>query len=166
MPQSCSSSSHLLCSGISNCQYTDTTSFRGVAASSYHMLVIPLQQYDAFVSAGLKFWRPTSPGTRGRVTINRIGIWKGRPMRCLSKGATRIGGRNCYGRITVRHRCVVPAGIARAYDTRPQPLNTGMSARLCRQAGESHASGRRAAGNDVDSVAVVRDHARGMDVMI
>lgn len=31
-------------------------------------------------------------------------------MRCLSRGAPRIGGRNCYGRITVRHRCASLTG--------------------------------------------------------
>lgn len=61
-------------------------------------------EQQAAANPGLKFWRPTSPGTRGRVTIKRTGIWKGRPMRCLSRGVPRIGGRNCYGRITVRHR--------------------------------------------------------------
>lgn len=61
-------------------------------------------QQTSYQHTELKFWRPTSPGTRGRVTIRRLGIWKGRPVRALSRGAPRMGGRNCYGRITVRHR--------------------------------------------------------------
>ena len=53
---------------------------------------------------GLKFWKPTSPGQRGRVTVRRDGVWKGKPMRALVKGAKNTGGRNHHGRITCRHR--------------------------------------------------------------
>jgi large subunit ribosomal protein L2 len=53
---------------------------------------------------GLKFWKPTSPGQRGRVTVRRDGIWKGKPMRTLVKGTKTTGGRNHDGRITCRHR--------------------------------------------------------------
>jgi ribosomal protein L2 len=53
---------------------------------------------------GLKFWKPTSPGQRGRVTVRREGVWKGKPMRALCRGEKRTGGRNHHGRITCRHR--------------------------------------------------------------
>lgn len=52
----------------------------------------------------MKYWMPTSPGQRGRATIRRPGIWKGKPATCLVKGVTRTNGRNHHGRITVRHR--------------------------------------------------------------
>jgi hypothetical protein len=54
--------------------------------------------------AALKFWKPTSPGQRGRVTIRRPELWEGRPKASLVLGAARSGGRNHHGRITVRHR--------------------------------------------------------------
>ncbi|KAF8068262.1 rplB [Scenedesmus sp. PABB004] len=73
------------------------------AAPSARGMATRVQQRQA-ANPGLKFWKPTSPGVRGRVTVRRTGIWRGRPMRCLSQGATRIGGRNAHGRITVRHR--------------------------------------------------------------
>lgn len=54
--------------------------------------------------AGLKYWKPTSPGQRFRITIDRSDIWKGGPLPKLVKGVKRWGGRNRHGRITVRHR--------------------------------------------------------------
>ena len=52
----------------------------------------------------LKTYRPTSPGQRGLVLVDRSGLWKGRPYKKLVKGKSASGGRNNKGRITVRHR--------------------------------------------------------------
>lgn len=52
----------------------------------------------------LKNYKPTSPGQRGLVLVDKSGLWKGRPEKSLTKGLTKKGGRNNLGRITVRHQ--------------------------------------------------------------
>ncbi len=51
----------------------------------------------------LKTYRPTSPGLRHLVVVNRSQLWKGKPVKVLTEGKTRSGGRNTTGRITMRH---------------------------------------------------------------
>ena len=53
---------------------------------------------------GLKQYRPTTPGQRGLVLIDRAGLWKGKPEKSLTEGLQRPGGRNNLGRVTARHR--------------------------------------------------------------
>lgn len=53
---------------------------------------------------GLKYWKPTSPGQRFRVTVKRDGIWAGKPKRSLTRGVKRHAGRNDRGCITMRHQ--------------------------------------------------------------
>lgn len=64
------------------------------------------------------------------MTVRRTGLWKGRPLRCLSQGATRIGGRNAYGRITVRHRGGGPKRRLRMVDFQRPAGVTGVVERL------------------------------------
>ena len=52
----------------------------------------------------LKNYKPTSPGQRGLVLVDKSDLWKGRPEKTLTKGLTKKGGRNNLGRITVRHQ--------------------------------------------------------------
>ena len=52
----------------------------------------------------LKNYKPTSPGQRGLVLVDKSGLWKGRPEKTLTRGLTKKGGRNNLGRITVRHQ--------------------------------------------------------------
>ena len=52
----------------------------------------------------LKTYKPTTPGQRGLVLIDRSGLWKGRPVKSLSEGLGKQGGRNNTGRITMRRR--------------------------------------------------------------
>jgi large subunit ribosomal protein L2 len=52
----------------------------------------------------LKKYKPTTPGRRGLVLVNRAGLWKGGPVKALSEGLTKSGGRNNAGRITARRR--------------------------------------------------------------
>ena len=54
--------------------------------------------------AGLKAYKPTTPGFRGRVITDRSKLWKGKPLKALTKGLTKSGGRNNHGRITVWHK--------------------------------------------------------------
>lgn len=51
----------------------------------------------------LKTFRPTSPGLRQLVIVDRSALWKGKPVKVLTEGKTRTGGRNTTGRITMRH---------------------------------------------------------------
>jgi large subunit ribosomal protein L2 len=50
----------------------------------------------------LKSYKPTTPGQRGLVLIDRSELWKGRPVKALTEGLTKSGGRNNTGRITSR----------------------------------------------------------------
>jgi len=52
----------------------------------------------------LKSYKPTTPGQRGLVLIDRSGLWKGRPAKTLVEGLGQKGGRNNAGRITMRRR--------------------------------------------------------------
>ena len=61
-------------------------------------------QASAAAAAGLKAYRPTTPGFRGRVVTSRTGLWKGSPHKRLTVGLRKSGGRGADGRINVRHR--------------------------------------------------------------
>ncbi|MDR3444281.1 MULTISPECIES: 50S ribosomal protein L2 [Dyella] len=48
--------------------------------------------------------KPTSPGRRDAVSVRTEGLHKGAPYAALTEAKTKNGGRNNYGRITVRHQ--------------------------------------------------------------
>ncbi|MEN6544382.1 50S ribosomal protein L2 [Parvibaculum sp.] len=48
----------------------------------------------------LKKYKPTSPAQRGLVLVDRSGLYKGKPVKGLTHGLTKSGGRNNHGRIT------------------------------------------------------------------
>lgn len=52
----------------------------------------------------LKTYKPTSPGRRSLVLIDRSDLWKGKPEKSLTEGLRSKGGRNNTGRITMRRR--------------------------------------------------------------
>jgi large subunit ribosomal protein L2 len=52
----------------------------------------------------LKSFNPTTPGRRSLVLVNRADLWKGGPVKSLTEGLTKKGGRNNLGRITARRR--------------------------------------------------------------
>jgi large subunit ribosomal protein L2 len=60
----------------------------------------------------LKTYKPTTPGQRGLVLIDRSALWKGRPVKTLTEGLTKKGGRNNTGRITARR---IGGGAKRLY---------------------------------------------------
>ncbi|MGV6803891.1 MAG: 50S ribosomal protein L2 [Ruegeria sp.] len=60
----------------------------------------------------LKTYNPTSPGRRTLVTVDRSGLHKGKPVKQLTEGLTKSGGRNNTGRITSRRR---GGGVKRTY---------------------------------------------------
>jgi large subunit ribosomal protein L2 len=52
----------------------------------------------------LKTYKPTSPGRRQLVLVDRSELHKGRPVKMLTEGLTKTGGRNNRGRMTARHK--------------------------------------------------------------
>jgi large subunit ribosomal protein L2 len=52
----------------------------------------------------LRTFRPTSPGRRQLVIVDRSELYKGKPVKKLTEGLTKSGGRNNGGRVTAfRH---------------------------------------------------------------
>ena len=52
----------------------------------------------------LKTYKPSTSSQRGLVLVDRSRLYKGRPVKKLTEGASQTGGRNNFGRITTRHR--------------------------------------------------------------
>ena len=50
----------------------------------------------------LKTFKPTSAGRRQLVIVSREGLYSGKPVKHLTEGLTKSGGRNNTGRITAR----------------------------------------------------------------
>lgn len=62
----------------------------------------------------LKTFNPTSPGRRQLVLVDRSELYKGRPVKKLTEGLTKSGGRNNRGRITARR---IGGGSKKLYRT-------------------------------------------------
>src|SRR5271168_2772863 len=60
----------------------------------------------------LKTYKPVTPSLRQLVQVDRSELWKGKPVKSLTEGLTKTGGRNNRGRITTRH---IGGGHARRY---------------------------------------------------
>ena len=52
----------------------------------------------------LKKFRPITPGTRGLTLVDKKGLWTGKPVKSLTAGLSKKGGRNNTGRITMRRK--------------------------------------------------------------
>jgi large subunit ribosomal protein L2 len=52
----------------------------------------------------LKTFNPTSAGRRHMVMVDRSHLWKGKPVKTLTEGLTKSGGRGNSGRITSRRK--------------------------------------------------------------
>ena len=52
----------------------------------------------------LKKFRPITPGTRGLTLVDKKGLWTGKPVKSLTAGISKKGGRNNTGRITMRRK--------------------------------------------------------------
>ena len=50
----------------------------------------------------LKTFNPTTPSQRQLVIVDRSNLYKGKPVKALTEGLTKSGGRNNLGRITAR----------------------------------------------------------------
>ncbi|WP_342642003.1 50S ribosomal protein L2 [Rhodoligotrophos ferricapiens] len=60
----------------------------------------------------LKTYKPTTPGQRSLVLVDRTGLWRGKPVKALTEGLSKSGGRNNTGRVTTWQR---GGGHKRAY---------------------------------------------------
>jgi large subunit ribosomal protein L2 len=60
----------------------------------------------------LKTYKPTSPGQRQLVKVDRAGLHKGKPVKGLTVGLNKSGGRNNLGRIT---NWLIGGGHKRSY---------------------------------------------------
>ncbi|MGG7517991.1 50S ribosomal protein L2 [Allorhizobium undicola] len=60
----------------------------------------------------LKSFNPTTPSQRQLVIVDRSGLWKGKPVKTLTEGLSKSGGRNNFGRITARF---IGGGHKRSY---------------------------------------------------
>ncbi len=60
----------------------------------------------------LKQYRPITPSLRQLVIVDRSELWKGKPVKALTEGLTKSGGRNNTGRITARR---IGGGHKRVY---------------------------------------------------
>ena len=52
----------------------------------------------------LKKYKPTTPSQRSLILIDRTELYKGKPVKKLTEGQNQTGGRNNFGRITLRFR--------------------------------------------------------------
>ncbi len=52
----------------------------------------------------LKSFKPATPSLRELVIVDRSELWKGKPVKKLTEGLSKSGGRNNTGRTTVWHR--------------------------------------------------------------
>ncbi len=60
----------------------------------------------------LKKFKPITPGQRNLVLVDKSDLWKGKPVKSLTEGLSKKGGRNNKGRVTARRR---GGGHKRAY---------------------------------------------------
>ena len=52
----------------------------------------------------LKQFRPMTPSQRQLVLVDHSALYKGKPVKSLTSGFAKTGGRNSQGRMTARHR--------------------------------------------------------------
>lgn len=52
----------------------------------------------------LKTFNPVTPSLRQLVIVDRSGLYKGKPLKTLTEGLSKTGGRNNLGRITARFK--------------------------------------------------------------
>ena len=52
----------------------------------------------------LKTFNPVTPSLRGTVLVDKSALYKGGPVKTLTEGRNKTGGRNNHGRTTSRFR--------------------------------------------------------------
>ena len=59
----------------------------------------------------LKQYKPNTPGQRGLVLVDKSDLYKGKPVKRLTEGLNKSGGRNNSGKITSGKEVVVTKGV-------------------------------------------------------
>src|SRR3546814_15741631 len=54
------------------------------------------------LTMALKSYNPTSPAQRGLILVDKSSLWKGKPVKALTEGQRKTGGRNNKGHVTSR----------------------------------------------------------------
>jgi large subunit ribosomal protein L2 len=75
----------------------------------------------------LKNFKPVTPSLRQLVIVDRSELWKGKPVKSLTEGLSKSGGRNNHGRVTVWHRGGGHKRRYRLIDFKRQKLGVGAS---------------------------------------
>ena len=52
----------------------------------------------------LKTFKPITSAQRGLVLVDNSSLYKGKPLKKLTKGLNKSGGRNNYGHLTARRK--------------------------------------------------------------
>ena len=65
----------------------------------------------------LKTYKPITPSLRQLVIVDRTGLWKGKPVKALTRGKSETGGRNNHGHITSDHIAAAATSGACAWST-------------------------------------------------
>ncbi|MFZ4761605.1 MAG: 50S ribosomal protein L2 [Alphaproteobacteria bacterium] len=52
----------------------------------------------------LKQYKPVTPGARQLVLVDRSSLWSGKPVKSLTEGLSKTGGRNNFGNVTSWNR--------------------------------------------------------------
>ena len=60
----------------------------------------------------LKKYKPTTPGLRHKISLDNANLWKKRPEKSLTMGMKSSGGRNNYGRMTIKG---IGGGVKKLY---------------------------------------------------
>ena len=81
------------------------------------------RDHGGLTDMALKTYNPVTPGRRQLVLVDKSELYKGKPVKALTEGLTRHGGRNNTGRITARRigggaKPQVPAGRLQAAQVR------------------------------------------------
>jgi large subunit ribosomal protein L2 len=75
----------------------------------------------------LKNYKPVTPSLRQLVLVDRSELWKGKPVKSLTEGLSKSGGRNNHGRTTIWHRGGGHKRRYRLIDFKRQKLGVGAS---------------------------------------
>ena len=71
----------------------------------------------------LKNYNPTSPARRGLILVDKTGLYKGKPVKSLTEGKRKTGGRNNKGHVTSRG---IGGGHKQKYRTSISSAGSGM----------------------------------------
>lgn len=94
-----------------------TSPFRNFAGAASAVKALKVAQAPGHAVGGefvdrLKRWKPVTPSLRHTILVDKSHLWKGRPIKQLTKGLRKSGGRGHGGKISVRH---IGGGFKRLY---------------------------------------------------